>query len=95
MGRRKKGEIPIWKQLGIKYYTYKYRLKHKLPLVPETPEERAAKVKAVKEKYKNGIPEGEVERWIYGLKEKSRFIQRLAEMQEAKNIAEYAQNARG
>ena len=67
MGRRKKGKIPIWELLGIKYYTYKYRLKHKLPLVPETPEERAERVKAVKEKYKNGIPEGEVERWIYGL----------------------------
>ena len=95
MGRRKKGEIPIWKQLGITYGAYKYRLTHGLPFFPETPEERAERVKAVKEKYKNGIPEGEVERWIYGLKEKSRFIQQLAEMQEAENIAEYAQNARG
>ena len=25
------------------------------------------KIRAIKEKYKNGVPTGEVERWIYGV----------------------------
>ena len=74
MQKRKSNAVRVWEELGLTYNQYFGQLQSGAlqkddiqQLKNEMIKKRAEKIKAIKEKYKNGVPEGEVERWIYGI----------------------------
>lgn len=74
MQKRKSNAVRVWEELGLTYKQYFGQLQSGAlqkddiqQLKNEMIKKRTEKLEAIKEKYKNGVPEGEVERWIYGI----------------------------